>query len=583
VKGRSYLLLVENHRVDGKVKQNTKLNLGPIDKVIESGVMNQILLSGEKFADKILCLAESKSDQIEPLYHYLIGPSLVFGKIWKVLQIDKIITQAINDRNFEFSVERTIFASVMHRLIDTGSDRSCINWLDTAHVFGLEGIKLQHCYRSMNWLGEPLDKANIDDGLELGQESVDGFNEPPTGQFNNADRKPGKEPKVAKSVRCVKDVLEERIYSARSNLLTSLDLVFFDTTSFSFQGAGGDELGARGHSKDHRPDLNQVVFGLVIDNRGYPVCSEVWPGNTADVTTLMAVAQRLKRRFDIKKVCIVADRGMISKNTITQILEQGWSYILGVKMRQSVEARAVLEDDGEYILVREERKRSIDPAPLQVKEVFINGTRYIACLNGEEARKDERSRQGIIKSLKKTLKTGDKSIIENKGYKKYINTIGHNFYIDMNKVNKDKKYDVVFILTTNLDKKVSEIALQYKQLLSVETMFRNSKSLFHTKPIYHHRDENIRGHIWITFLSLILKKYLQDALEKDREKNENPLEWNHIIEDLKTLTYSIVESNGKKFAMRSVANPGIVRIFRALGINLPQKIKLIDQLEDLKL
>jgi transposase len=583
VKERSYLLLVENHRVDGKVKQETKLNLGPLDKVIESGVMNQILLSGEKFSDKILCLTESKADQLEPLYHYLIGPSLVFGKIWKELQIDKIITRAIKDRKFEFSVERTIFASVIHRLIDTGSDRSCITWLDTAHVFGLEGIQLQHCYRSMNWLGEPLDKANMDDEPELGQESADGFNEPPTGQFDNADRKPGKEPKVAKSVRCVKDVLEERIYSARSNLLTSLDLVFFDTTSFSFQGAGGDELGARGHSKDHRPDLNQVVFGLVIDNRGYPVCSEVWPGNTADVTTLMAVAQRLKRRFDIKKVCIVADRGMISKNTITQIIDQGWSYILGVKMRQSVEARAVLEDDGEYMLVREERKRSIDPAPLQVKEVFVNGTRYIACLNVEEARKDEHSRQGIIESLDKALKSGDKSIIGNKGYKKYVNTLGHNFYIDMNKVKEDKKYDGIFILTTNLDTKASEIALQYKQLLSVETMFRNSKSLLHTRPIYHHLDENIRGHIWITFLSLILKKYLQDELEKDRKENEKSLEWNNIIEDLKTLIYSIVESNGKKFALRSVANPGVVRIFRALRINLPEKIKLINQFEDLKL
>jgi transposase len=139
----------------------------------------------------------------------------------------------------------------------------------------------------------------------------------------NEDKVPKnkKEPKIAVSIRRTKDNLEERIFTRRFNLLTQLKFVFFDTTSIYFEGEGGVDLGKRGHGKDQRPDLNQVDVGLVLDNYGYPVCAEIWPGNTADVTTLMSIAEKLKKRFLISEVCIVADRGMISKNTMAQLNE----------------------------------------------------------------------------------------------------------------------------------------------------------------------------------------------------------------------------------------------------------------------
>ena len=106
-----------------------------------------------------------------------------------------------------------------------------------------------------------------------------------------------------------------------------------DTTSLSFEGQGGEELGRRGHSKDHRPDLHQMIVGLVMDQDGRPLCSELWPGNTADVATLLPVVDRLRARFGVGRICVVADRGMISAATIAALEERKLEYVLGVRER----------------------------------------------------------------------------------------------------------------------------------------------------------------------------------------------------------------------------------------------------------
>ena len=135
--------------------------------------------------------------------------------------------------------------------------------------------------------------------------------------------------------RCLKDLIEERLFAHRRDLFTRLDLVFMDTTSLYFEGAGGQTLGRYGYSKDHRPDLRQMILAVVIDGDGRPVCSEMWPGNTADVTTLIPVIDRLRARFTIARVCVVADRGLISADTLAELEARRLLYILGVRERKS--------------------------------------------------------------------------------------------------------------------------------------------------------------------------------------------------------------------------------------------------------
>jgi hypothetical protein len=179
-------------------------------------------------------------------------------------------------------------------------------------------------------------------------------------------------------------------------LFQSLELVFFDTTSIYFEGEGGESLGQYGYSKDHRPDLKQMVVGAVLDNTGRPLCCFLLPGNTADITTLIPVIDQLKERFGIHNVCVVADRGMISQETIEQLERRSLRYILGARLRLVKEIREeVLSRGGRYHVVHGPREVSKDPSPLKVKEVSVDGRRYVVCHNDDQAAKDRHGKQGL--------------------------------------------------------------------------------------------------------------------------------------------------------------------------------------------
>ena len=171
--------------------------------------------------------------------------------------------------------------------------------------------------------------------------------------------------------RCTKDVIEERLFMLNRHLYSGLDLVFFDTTSIYFEGAGGETIGERGFSKDHRPDLNQMVVGVVLDDNGRPLCCEMWPGNTTDVKTLIPVVERIRDRFNVSKFCVVADRGMISKETLREFEkpENKVPYILGTRMRNVLEVKR-------DVLSRAENYQEVVPEGTRVKRpLTLEGAR----------------------------------------------------------------------------------------------------------------------------------------------------------------------------------------------------------------
>jgi len=169
-----------------------------------------------------------------------------------------------------------------------------------------------------------------------------------------------------------------------------------------------------------------MVVGALLDNKGKPVCCEMWPGNTSDVETLIPVIDRIRSRFHINQCCIVADRGMISAETLKDLEERQIPYIFGTRMRKVKEIKEdILSYPGRYRDVCTEGASSKDPAPLKIKEVIINNKRYIVCLNPTQARKDAKDRQAIIDSLREKIKTNPKGLIGNKGYRKYIKIEKH--------------------------------------------------------------------------------------------------------------------------------------------------------------
>jgi transposase len=243
-------------------------------------------------------------------------------------------------------------------------------------------------------------------------------------------------------------------------------------------------------------------------------------------------------------------------------------------MRNTKEVKAVLANDEPFFEVTHEREKTHDPAPLNVKEVIINNNRYIVCLNDEEARKDKYDRENIIKNLQDALKKGEKSLVGNKGYKRFLKAGAETFSIDLDKVLDDEKYDGKFVLKTDLKLPAAQVALQYKQLLNIESMFRNLKSLFNTRPIYHQRDENIVGHIWCSFLAFFLRKVLMDKIKKNCSPDKLPLEWADIVNHLDRLSISKYTIQGRSITIRSKALTGAVEAFKALAIRLPEIVGL---------
>ena len=518
-----YLQIVENRREEGKTVQRVITTVGRMDQLAQKGDVESLIRSLSRFSHKALLVLSEKSNIVASAQK--VGPALIFERLWNEVGLDSILKRLLIERKFGFSGERAIFLTVLHRLFASGSDRSCDRWHRDYAIEGVDALSLHQLYRSMAFLGE-----EIEDQKEF-------------------------------SPRCMKDIIEEDLFRLRRDLFSSLDVVFFDTTSLYFEGEGGETIGQRGNSKDHRPDLPQMIAGVVLDNKGNPICCEMWPGNTADVKSLIPVVERMKNRFAIGRFCIVSDRGMISQETMAYLEKEHILYILGARMRWVKEVKeGVLSRAGRYREVYPEGISSKDPSPLKVKEVIIDDRRYIICLN---------ERKAIIDSLQEKLKSTPKSLVGNKGYRKYLTMDRDCVSINEKKITEEARFDGKWVLRTNTELTAEQAALKYKELWQVEQVFRDMKSILDTRPIFHQKDETIRGHVFCSFLALVLIKELYRRLEKAGIG----FEWADIKQDLNALQEITIEENGRKFIVRSECKGICGKVFRAAGVALPPTIR----------
>jgi len=538
----SYLQIVESHREGGQPRQRVIATLGRLDELTQNGQLESLLASGARFAPGAMVLNAFERGELTSVGKISIGPGLIFERLWQQTGIAGVLHELVKGRRHGFSLERAVFMTVLHRLCCAGSDRAAEKWRQGVRIEGAEDLSLHQLYRAMAWLGEDLS--------------------------DQTDKTPF-------APRCTKDLIEERLFERRRDLFTSLDLVFFDTTSIYFEGEGGESIGQYGHSKDSRPDLKQMVVGAVLDSAGRPILCELWPGNTTDVKTLVPIVTRLQKRFAVANVCIVADRGMISGQTIEEIEALGWCYILGARMR-TVEVRDdVLSRGGRYQVVHAKGVSSKDPSPLKVKEVDVGGHRYIVCLNDDQAKKDAGDREAILESLRQKLTQGDKALVGNKGYRKYLTGRGAGFAIDEEKVKFESRFDGKWVLRTNTHLPAADVALKYKELWQVEDIFRSTKSILETRPIYHKCDETIRGHVFCSFLALVLRKALMDRLIQ----RGDVLEWADIVRDLTGLEEIQVDQNNKRFLLRSQTTSVCTKVFQAVGVAIPPTIRSVSTQE----
>jgi len=323
-------------------------------------------------------------------------------------------------------------------------------------------------------------------------------------------------------------------------------------------------LRRRGHSRDRRPDQPQVVLCVVVDARGWPVAWEILPGNTADTKAFVAMIERLRRRFHIRRVIVVADRGMISRETMRWLTEDEgapFEFIFGCRMRRQREvAVEVLGRSGRYHKVAEN---------LEVKEVWVEDRRYVVCRNPIEQRKDAAAREALLAHLEAALARGPKALLRNKGFARFVKIDRGSVRIDRRAVQADARLDGKFVLRTNTELDAEQVARAYKSLWRVERTFRETKSTLEVRPIFHRSDRGCIGHIVACFLALRLEVDLQRRLD---ERGAGHLVWPDLMRDLARVQAVEVTLDGERYRLRTDLPGRAHEAFAAAGVRPPPAV-----------
>jgi transposase len=376
-----------------------------------------------------------------------------------------------------------------------------------------------------------------------------------------------------------KEEIEKQIFLKNSTLFNQkIDVVFYDVTTYYFESNKADEFKDFGFSKDNKINEVQVMMGLLIDLEGRPIGYELFPGNTFEGNTLEKSLDKLKKRFNINKVIIVADRGLNSKLNFKKIKDKGYEYIVGSKLK-SMPANIKKEalDLSSYIYMTKKH----DENSLKYKVIeYINHVktkdeiiklkeRIICTYSPKRAEKDKKDRERLIEKAKELLDTPSK-LTNKRGAKKYIDSTIENPLLDENKIQKDAKWDGIYGIQTSTENlSVEEIETAYHQLWKIEESFRVLKTNLEARPIFHWTERRIKGHFMLCFIAFLLER----TLELELNKNKISYSVERIRVSLSALELSILNMEDKQYILRSKPDELAKSIFKTLKIKLPQPFK----------
>jgi len=514
--GRRYLQLVENERVEGKVRQRVVASLGRMDELEASGQLVRLTESLARLTEELE--AVRVASDLEARSARALGGRLVLERVWTELGLDRLLGRIQARRQMEFDLERAVFTMVANRVLAPRSKRGIVSWRETVAFEEADGPELQHLYRALDVLAEEKEE------LEL------------------------------RLHHRVRDLFHQR-----------LDLVLYDTTSLSFQSPVEDGLRRRGHSKDKRPDLPQAVLGLLLSGDGLPIAHELFPGNTYDGNTVPGVLDRLKERFELRWLIFVGDRGMVSRTNLGALEAAGYDWIVGVRLRSRPRlADWLLEGEAPFEPVAEN---------LQVRQVTVEGTRYVVCRNPEQARRDAARRQAVLERLEARLARGGvKGLVTRSGFRRFLRVEGERAEIDREKVERDARYDGIWALETSTELAPAEVAEAYKSLWRVERAFRTFKSPLEVRPVRHWTESRIRGHVVVCFLAFLLRTVLERRLFEDAGLDASLQEVLDALQQVQQVELAV-----KQIPLRLVTEPPALaqQAFRALGLRPPPRLQKI--------
>ena len=507
-----YVQLAHNFRdpVSGKSRAKVLYSFGR-EEDVDQGTLRRLVSSIERFlspeeslklqADRSAPEAALTFKDSRPL-----GGAWVLQSLWKEIGIDKVIQKQLRERSFEMPVERAIFSMVANRALDPGSKRAVEDWVaNDVYLPGVHGLQLQHLYRSLD------------------------------------------------ALLAMENDLQKEVFFAVSDLLNlEVDLLFFDTTSTYFEIEGEDKPPAResedggedseaapaqvdedpedeayflrrkGHSKDRRPDLAQVVIGLAVTREGIPIRVWTWPGNTADVSRVKQVKKDLIG-WKLGRVITVLDRGFMSESNLRELQKTGGHFIIGEKMRAG-------KDMVEEALAKAGRFQTVTHN-VEVKEIIVGDgearKRFVLVRNPQQQKKDQKQREETVDRIKAELKAIEQ-LDKSQHAKAVCRLISHQTLgrflkrdkkgwpvLDKAKLAADKRLDGKYLLLTSDDTlPTADVALGYKQLLEVEDAFRTLKQTLELRPVHHRLSRRIKAHVLLCWLALLLIRVAEVRAEQ---------------------------------------------------------------------
>jgi len=510
---RVYAQICESKRINGKPKQFVLLDFGRIDTE-----------EGEIKFNTFCSLVLKQSSK----YHFLdlgkdlsskntqeLGTQLIFRRLWKDIGLNEIIKSEIQVET-DFDIGEALFNMTLNRLSAPSSKRNMEKWQQG--IFGINNYDVHQYYRAMDYMIQ------------------------------------------------AKNEIEKRLFDKIADLFSlEVDVVLFDTTSLVYYGDGdkGEDLLAKGFSKARRGDLKQIVIGLIMSKDGYPLGHEVFSGNTNDRTCFKEIIKKVALKFNLGKVILVGDRGMISQKNIDVLEQYGYEYILGYRMR------TIPQQDRAYLFSKAGLK-IVNKDKLHWKQVSYNGGTLYFCYNPERAKLDASKREETLSKLAKTLQSAEdvKVAITKKEYKQFLNISGKKPSIDEEKIKRDELYDGVYVLTSNTHLSGPDIIESYKNLWQIEAAFKQLKSEIDVGPVYHWKDRRIRAHVMICFLSLLLRTILNKKLKK-KYKDAS---YQDSLKDLKELRAVHLRIHNNDITIRTEYQPGAAQAVKALGMRNPPRI-----------
>ena len=491
-----YVQLAHNQRDPVKSVSKTQVlfNFGRADQVDLDAIRRLIkslakLLEPDEAATVYKQLGEDYG--FEFLGSRQFGGTWFLDGLWRRLRIDATLKRLLVRRDYRTPVERLLFAMVAHRALAPGSKLSMEDWVSReALVDGLPEVEVHQLYRAMDFL------------LEAAPE------------------------------------IQHDVFFSVANLFNlEVDLIFLDTTTtyFEIEGEdpGEDGLRKRGHGKDHRDDLAQVVVAFAVTRTGIPVRCWVWPGNTSDQGIVEEVKKDLNQ-WHLGRVVLVQDTGFNSEANRRILQGAGGHYIIGEKMRLGSKGTPA------EALTRGGKYRTM-PNGLQCKEVIVGGDsearrRFVVVKNPVEAERDRKKRADIVAEVEKRLaelaqdseEPHKKAACELRSHEVFgryvLQDEDGELYLDTGKIKAEERLDGKYLLSTSDDGlSVDDVVLGYKQLFEIERVFRDLKHLVDIRPVYHRLADRIKAHVLLCWLAMLMIRVAENETEQTWRKMRKDL------------------------------------------------------------